>query len=77
MDDHIKSKEPPEDAKIRFLDFSVLLERINAITPVPDIRRVKKAAEFISMAERFSKEFGIEAEIKRRDAQVSLWSESS
>jgi hypothetical protein len=73
MDDHIKSKEPPEDAEIHFLDFSVLLERINAIKPVPDIRHVKKAAEFISMAERFSKEFGIEAEIQREEAQVSLW----
>lgn len=43
------------------------------ISHVPDMTRFRKAEAFISMAQRFSEKYGIEAEIHRKPPMVSVW----
>lgn len=54
-------------------DPKLFFEMLRALTPIPDVTRVKKAEEFVSLAKHFSEKYGIESEIKKESAQISVW----
>lgn len=54
-------------------DPKLFFDMLRALTPIPDVTRVKKAEEFVSLAKDFSEKYGIESEIKKESAQISVW----
>lgn len=67
-------EEKPYHSERLPADPTKFLEMIEKETShVPDMTRFRKADEFISMARRFSEQYGIEAEIHRKPPMVSVW----
>lgn len=54
-------------------DPKLFFDMLSALSPIPDVTRVKKAEEFVSLAKGFSEKYGIESEIKKESAQISVW----
>ena len=54
-------------------DPKLFFDMLRALSPIPDVTRVKKAEGFVSIAKDFSEKYGIESEIKKESAQTSVW----
>lgn len=73
-DDPVFKEHPkPESKKQSQISNDMPLAMLNEIEYVPDIRRVKKAEEFISQAKRFSRLYKVSAEIYRMKSMISVY----